>query len=334
MHDFPVQKLCEFVNHYGLTLTQNAEQCETLLRGACGGNYKLEVFMLIIAIREGVVQELLNPPPEFQQEAWFTNLSQRLHQNSLEFLGLEKKSADWAVQSWRGALSQLPKAKITKPPKLLVALNPLDHFRLLWWVLVKPQQLQIYRQIFGEHDENRVGKWLVSTLTWWPLLMPTLASAMELLLPSPENWPPNAYLLFCILLVGCWLLTGKVGDEGEGSIMSNVAFGVVFSVVFGVTYVVAIVTSFFVAIGVVSGVNFGVDTGMTLGVAFIVAYVVAFYVAYVIAVGVAFGMKDTITNSLITGTPSSLARLAFLLLSAAYLFLIWFCFFGGSRLLV
>ncbi|HEC86063.1 MAG: hypothetical protein DRR08_21535 [Candidatus Parabeggiatoa sp. nov. 2] len=334
MHDFPVQKLCELVNTHGIILTEDAELCESSIREACGNDYKLEVFVLIMAIREGVAHELLNPPPDLPVEAWFSHLSQRLYGNSLEFLGLEKNVAEWAVQSWRMALSQLPTAKVAKPPKRLSPLNPLDHLRLLWWVLVRPQRLQVYRQVFGDEDENRIGKWLVSTLTWWPLLMPTLASGMELLLPSPDNWPPNAYILFCVLLVGCWLLTGRVGNEGEGSVMGNVAFGVVFSVVFGVTYVVAIVTSFFVAIGVVTGVTFGVSTEVTLGVAFIVAYVVAFYVAYVVAVGVAFGMRDTITNSLRTGTPSSVARLAFLLLVAAYLFLIWFCFFGGEQLLV
>ena len=44
--------------------------------------------------------------------------------------------------------------------------NPLDHLRLLWWVLVTPQRLKAYRGAFGEKDERRVGRWLVSTLIW------------------------------------------------------------------------------------------------------------------------------------------------------------------------
>jgi len=355
MHEIPTQKLCELVNHHGATLSENAERCEFLMSKACGGDYKLEVFVLINAIREGVAQELLNPPPDLPNDVWFANLTQRLYDNQLAFLGLEKNIAEWAVQSWNmalsglaiasatppksapetatvteimttSALSQKPAAKVTKHFKRLFYLNPLDHIRLLWWVLVMPQQLQAYRQTFGEEDENQIGKWLVSTLTWWPLLMPTLASGLELLLPSADNWPPDAYMLFSVLLVGCWLLTGRLGNEGMGSVMSNVAFGVVFSVVFGVTYAVAIVTAFIVVTGVMTDIAFGV--------AFVVAYVITFYVAYVVAIGVAFSVKDAVTNSLEIGTPQPLARFAFLLLVVTYLFLIWFCFLGGERVLI
>jgi hypothetical protein len=190
---------------------------------------------------------------------------------------------------------------------------------------VKPQQIRLYRQLFGETDENRAGKWLVSTLTWWPLLMPTLAAGFEILLPSSDNWPPHAYLWFSVLLVGCWLLTGRLGNVGQDSFMGNVAFGVVFSVIFGVTYALAIALALFVASGVMS---------KAIGVAFVIAYVVSFYLAYVIAVGIAFSVKDTVTNSLKTGTPYLLARLTFVLLVAAYAFLTWFCFLGGSELLI
>jgi len=47
-----------------------------------------------------------------------------------------------------------------------------------------------------------------------------------------------------------------------------------------------------------------------------------------VAVGVATGVE----KSLKTGVPSSIARFAFLLLIAAHLFLIGFCFLGGWRL--
>jgi hypothetical protein len=51
------------------------------------------------------------------------------------------------------------------PSRRLNPRNPLDHLRLLWWVLVTPQQLVIHREIYGEGDERNVGKWLSSTLT-------------------------------------------------------------------------------------------------------------------------------------------------------------------------
>jgi hypothetical protein len=326
MNDFPVQKLTELINVHGITLTEDADHCEFLLRANCGNNYQLEVFLLINAIKEGITQELLKiPPPNISKEAWYGYLSQRLYNNYLAFLGLEKPAAEWAVQSWGMILAQWL-VKIKNPPKLLFPWNPFDHLRLLWWVLVMPQQIQNYRRFYGETDENRIGKWLVSTLTWWPLLLPTLAAGLELFLPPNDNWPPNAYLWFTALLVGCWLLTGRLGNVGQGNVMGNVAFGVVFSVVFGVTYVLAIVTALFVASGMMHHT--------TTGIAFIVAYVVSFYIAYVIAVGVAFSVRNTITDSLKTGTPYSLARFAFFFLITAYLFLIWFCFLGGEQLLL
>jgi hypothetical protein len=326
MNDFPVQKLSELIGSYGTILTEDADRCESLLRANCGDNYKLEVFVLINAIKEGIVQELLKmPPPNISKDAWFAYLSQRLYENYLAFLGLEKQMAEWAVQSWNQILSQWLATNVKTPPKRLSGLNPFDHLRLLWWVLVKPQQIRLYRQLFGETDENRVGKWLVSTLTWWPLLMPTVAAGFETLLPSSDNWPPHAYLWFSMLLVGCWFLTGRLGNVEPDSVMGNVAFGVVFSVVFGVTYALAIALALFVASGFMS---------KAIGIAFIVAYVVSFYLAYVIAIGIAFSVKDAVTNSLKTGTPYLLARLTFLLLVAAYAFLTWFCFLGGSQLLI
>jgi hypothetical protein len=316
MNDFPRQQLHELIKRHGIILIKDAERCESLLRQKCGNNYRLEIFLLVNAIKGGVTQALLNPPQNSPQDAWLAQLTQDLHDNQLRFLGLEKDLAKWAVQSWEQILSQ-----VAKPLKRLSALNPIDYIRLLWWILVKPQQLQIYRQTFGEEDEDHVGKWLVSTLIWGPLLMPILASGLGLLSLVPEESPPGVYLLFIFLLIGCWLLTGWLGNVGEGSVMGNVTFAVMFGMLFGVVYVVAIVIAFLVAMA----------TSEAYGVAYIVAYAVAFYIAYVVAIGAALAVKDTVTNSLITGTPSSIVRLAFLLLVAAYLFLFWFCFLEGEQ---
>jgi hypothetical protein len=326
MNDFPRQQLYKLIDLHGTILIEDAERCESLLHDNCGPDYKLEIFVLVNAIKEGVVQALLNPPKNVPQDAWLADLTQRLYDNQLAFLGLEKDVAKWAVQTWGMVLSQSQTAQIVNPSKPLSALNPIDYIRLLWWILVKPRQLQIYRRTFGEKDENRVGKWLVSSLTWGPLLIPILASGLERLSLVPENWPPSVYLLFGVLLIGCWLTTGFLGNVGEGNVMSNITFGVMFGMTFGVVYVLANILAFLVAIDVA--------TSQAFGVAYVMAYVVAFYIAYVVAIAVAFSVSDTITNSLITGTPSSSIRIAFLLLVAAELFLFWFCFFEGEQLIV
>ncbi|KHD09621.1 hypothetical protein PN36_33700 [Candidatus Thiomargarita nelsonii] len=95
----------------------------------------------------------------------------------------------------------------------------------------------------------------------------TLALGLEFLPYSAKVPLPETYLLISAGLVGCWLLTGWLGDKDEDWV-----------------------------------------------------------------VGVAGGGAIVVKNSLKTGTPSLLARLAFLLLLAAHLFLIWFSFLGGWRL--
>ena len=47
-------------------------------------------------------------------------------------------------------------------PRRLSPWNPLDHLRLLWWVLVTPQRLVAYREAFGETlSAVWVSGWLV-----------------------------------------------------------------------------------------------------------------------------------------------------------------------------
>ncbi|OQY52356.1 MAG: hypothetical protein DRR08_16660 [Candidatus Parabeggiatoa sp. nov. 2] len=372
--DFPVQKLCELINRHGTTLCEDASACEFFLRNACGGEYKREVFVLVKAIKEDVVKDLLNPPQGLPVEAVFNSLAQRLHEN----LWLDKTAAQWAVQSWASALGltvttplleedSIPRlvsqpaikfqptpTKAALPPKRLSSLNPLDHLRLLWWVLVRPQRLQAYRETFGQEDE--VGNWLVSTLTWWPLLVPTLALGLEKLPYSAKAWLPDAYLLFSALLVGCWLLTGGLRTNRDvavvlvvfvsgvmaGIVAGVLAVGMAVDVTVGVAYLVAgfvaLVVAGFVAV-VVAGdvavvvagvVAVSVAVGVALGVmvemlgfveGFVAGFVSGIVAGFVVDEVTEF-MGNAIENSLNTGTSSSLARWAFLLLIAAHLFLI------------
>ena len=90
-----------------------------------------------------------------------------------------------------------------KSDKRLSALNPIDHFRLLWWILVMPQKLIDYKK---EWEIENIGKWLVSTLAWLPLLIPSLALGLEFL-PMPNSYDaPTNYLWFSAGLFGCCLL--------------------------------------------------------------------------------------------------------------------------------
>ncbi|MDM8557678.1 hypothetical protein [Candidatus Parabeggiatoa sp. HSG14] len=161
--------------------------------------------------------------------------------------------------------SQYSTLSMAKPLKPLSPLNPFDHLRLLWWVLVMPQQLQIYRQFFGEVDEKHVGKLLVNTLTWWPFFVPTLALGVELLPHFTEAiLHPEAYLLISTLLVGCWLIMGWLGNIGIKR-TANIVIGIIAGLVAGIVAVVIAVESTSIIAGIIAGIMAGVLAG---GVAF------------------------------------------------------------------
>ncbi|HET91756.1 MAG TPA: hypothetical protein ENN99_13615 [Chloroflexi bacterium] len=103
-------------------------------------------------------------------------------------------------------------------PRRLSSRNPLDHLRLLWWMLAAPQQLQAYRDAFEEQDERHVGRWLTSTLIWLPLAIPTLALALEIWPHTPRTLSPTFYVGSLVGLGLAWMFTGWLGtvDVAEG----------------------------------------------------------------------------------------------------------------------
>jgi hypothetical protein len=256
----------------------------------------------------------------------------------------------------------------------LSALNPLDYLRLLWWILVMPQQLIDYREKFGEKDDRRVGKWLISTLIWLPLLMASLALGLEWLPHSDYAWLPETYLWISVGLVGCWLLVGRFGPSNEGIM---IMIPLVVFIVFGVAISTANVLVIFVVLFVANIMTDIVDEFMMEGrddsiasnmVSFIIMVSVAIIVAFVVGSmkGIAIGflsflllvvmkffflilvVENIVKKSVETNIPFWLARislernisfwllirLVFLLLTAAHLFLIVYCFLGGWRLFV
>ncbi|MEE8389756.1 MAG: hypothetical protein V3S14_03035 [Anaerolineae bacterium] len=162
--------------------------------------------------------------------------------------------------------------------------DPLDHLRLLWWVLVTPQQLKAYRETFGAKDERRVGKWLASTLIWLPLLIPTLALGLDTL-PRGADAFPTVFYWGCLLgLVLAWTLTGWVGSIDIADSGADVA---------------PVGTASVVALGAVLAVAFSVAIGAAIGVANALARHTAFAVTacVCIAESVAFVVADVVTGT-------------------------------------
>jgi hypothetical protein len=99
MDNLPRQKLCELLTTYGRSLCDDPRRCEGLLRDVCG-EYKREIHVLVNALKERVVADLLGSRGGVPQEVLFARLSQRLQDN----LGLTQDAAAWAIESWALAL--------------------------------------------------------------------------------------------------------------------------------------------------------------------------------------------------------------------------------------
>jgi hypothetical protein len=167
--------------------------------------------------------------------------------------------------------------------------DPLDHLRLLWWVLVTPQQLKAYRDTFGAKDERRVGKWLASTLIWLPLGIPTLALGTGILPHSADAFPTGFYLGCLLGLILAWTLTGWLGNIDVAESVADVA---------------PIGRAGVVALGVVLALVFGTAIGVAVGLADALAKHTAFavMVCVCIAEGVAFVVADVVAKGMDRGT--------------------------------
>jgi tetratricopeptide (TPR) repeat protein len=240
--------------------------------------------------------------------------------------------------------------------------NVLDHLRLLWGRLAPP--LAACLAALVEAAEHGAGGWLVSTLTWLPLFIPTLALGLGALHYTERVPFPAVYLWASLGLGLAWVLTGSLGrvDDrvavalgaiGAWVMAFVVAFVVLGSMAFdlvvegatrGVLGSIAVVVAFVVAGGAASGmadavagkmaaaVAAGVATAMTFVVAFGVVGVVVFGVvggvASAVAVGLMGGVVGGVVCNMVAGVAKS-AEAALGLSLLAHVFLLWFSLLGG-----
>ncbi len=112
MNDLPRQKLAEMIAKYGRDLADDPMRCQGLLRDLCPSECKLEINLLVSALREGVPTDLLASSAT-PKEVRFALLRKRLQEN----LGLADESARWAVESWATAMG------IATPEDLRIPFN-------------------------------------------------------------------------------------------------------------------------------------------------------------------------------------------------------------------
>jgi PEGA domain len=123
MNDFPRQRLCEAIAKYGEGLCDQPRRLEGLLRDLCGA-YRLEINLVVNALREGVATELQIAPASVPSKLVIARLSKRLQ----DHLAVNERAARWAVESWALALGKISRSELGSipitPPKLEVVAPP------------------------------------------------------------------------------------------------------------------------------------------------------------------------------------------------------------------
>ncbi len=112
----PRQMLSDLVAQYGLGLCDDAKRLEALLKDVFRNEHKRETFVLVSALREGVVQDLRTPTAGLPVAALTEKLVRHLRDN----LALDESAARWGVESWAVALG----IQISSPPNTPVAQVP------------------------------------------------------------------------------------------------------------------------------------------------------------------------------------------------------------------
>jgi len=95
MNDLPRQKLRELVARDGRLIAENPHRAESLLRDYCG-EFRREISVLVMALEEHAVADMLSAPKSLPRQVLFGRLAQRLCDN----LALSESAARWSIESW------------------------------------------------------------------------------------------------------------------------------------------------------------------------------------------------------------------------------------------
>ncbi len=120
MNNIAREKLCQIIDRFGFSLCEEPQRCEGILRDLCG-DYKLEIHLLIIALKENVPGTLLSSQKGMPIELVLSQLVKRLIDN----LGLMEDAARWAVESWALALGVLSLADLEVEPEKIGLSKPI-----------------------------------------------------------------------------------------------------------------------------------------------------------------------------------------------------------------
>jgi hypothetical protein len=109
MNELPRQKLKEIIIQHGHALCDDPKRCEAFLRDYCG-EYGREIFILISALKQGIVKDLLNSN-NIPIELLLGRLTKQMQNN----LGLTEEAARYGVESWAVVLDKMTPQQIQQP---------------------------------------------------------------------------------------------------------------------------------------------------------------------------------------------------------------------------
>lgn len=100
MNDLAKSRLLEIIQNYGISVIDEPHRVEALLRDLCG-NCRVEIAVLLTALKERVPQTLLTQGKAVSLKVLAAQLTGRLQDNH----AIEQNAAQWAVETWAVALN-------------------------------------------------------------------------------------------------------------------------------------------------------------------------------------------------------------------------------------
>ncbi len=108
MNDLPRRKLRELVARDGDLIAENPRRSESLLRDYCG-EFRREISVLVMALEEHAVADMLAAPASLPRKVLLARLAQRLCDN----LALSEAAAVWSIETWALAFGVISEAGLT-----------------------------------------------------------------------------------------------------------------------------------------------------------------------------------------------------------------------------
>lgn len=216
---------------------------------------------------------------------------------------------------------------------------------------MQPDRYASYAEDESDGRLRRIGVWLASTLTWFPLFVASVGAVLNF-----TSVPQLAGGIVIGLTLIAWLVTGYLG-QSERTRYNLAAAGIAFIVALVtaqfvidrvalslITFAIAIVArgvAVTAALGEASDIASGVSVAVAVSGAVLLAggaesgwvIVPSAIIAVGGAVMLGFGIKQTLEDTLEQQRPNIWSRFIFITLMLSYAGLVWIYLLGGWHVL-